>query len=293
VCVSFSESGLRIVLLGKNASENSRVGNTILGTTAFNMQNASSSSQQHSQRVSGEVEKKHLTVINTPHLLQPHLSQHQITQGVRECVSQSPPGPHAILLVLQYNDFSVDDLRRVKYVLNLFSVKAIKHTIVLTTDEETHTSITARILNTTIGYNIRSASNMITNVTKECGGGHLKFDERNTGWRSEMIRRIEEMLKEEDEEFLVCNIYEEGATSVYEEPSRSGGLFRDGTKEDGKLKQNTKTGSDGGGLSKCFFQDKTSRNVLMKYIYFLLFNFFAAIDGIVRLSIFSLFSDTV
>ncbi|XP_039538388.1 GTPase IMAP family member 8-like isoform X2 [Pimephales promelas] len=230
---------LRIVLLGKNESENSRVRNTILGTAGHYRDAASSDVQQHSQISRATVEKKHLIVINTAHLLQPHLSQHQIKQGVRECVSQSAPGPNVILLVLQYNDFTDDDLRRVKTVLNLFSVKAIKHTIVLTTDEDTRTSmITARLLNTTIGSNIRSASNIISNLTKECGGGHLKFDARNAGWRSEMIRRIEEMLKEEQEEFLVCNMYED------EDLSRSGGLFRgDGTKEDGK--QNTKTASDG------------------------------------------------
>ncbi len=33
---SFSVSDLRIVLIGKNGSENSRVGNTILDTTVFN-----------------------------------------------------------------------------------------------------------------------------------------------------------------------------------------------------------------------------------------------------------------
>ncbi|KAG1946230.1 GTPase IMAP family member 8-like [Pimephales promelas] len=239
-------SGLRIVLLGKNGSENNKVGNTILGTAAFHSEASSSSLQQQSEIISGTVEKKHLTVINTPHLLQPHLSQHEITQRVRECVSLSDPGPHVILLVLQYKDFTEEDLRRVKTVLNLFSEKAFKHTIVLTTDEETHTSITSRIWNNPLGSNIKSAP-MITNLTKECGGGHLKFDARNAGWRSEMISRIEKMLKEEQEEFLVCNMYEDGGTSVDEDPSRSGGLFRgDGTKEDGKLKQNTKTASDGG-----------------------------------------------
>ncbi|XP_077081977.1 uncharacterized protein LOC143735698 [Siphateles boraxobius] len=245
-------NNLRIVLLGKNVSENSRVGNIILATTAFHSEAPSSYSQQHSQIISGTVEKRQITVINTAHLLQPHLSHYQLTQRVRECVSQSDPGPHVILLVLQNNDFSEEDLRRVKTVLNLFSVKAIKHTIVLTTDEETRTfMITSRLWNTPMGSNIKWApmtiNNIITNLTKECGGGHLKFDARNAGWRSEMIRRIEEMLKEEHEEFLVCNIDEDGGSSADGGLRRSGGSFRgDGKKEDGKLKQNSKTASDGG-----------------------------------------------
>ncbi len=115
--------------------KNSRVGNTILGTAAFHSED-SSYSQQHSMRISGEVEKRHVTVINTSHLFQLNLTQHQITQRVGECVSLSDPGPHVIVLVLQYKDFSDYDRERVKYVLNLFSKQAMKHTIVLTTDEE-------------------------------------------------------------------------------------------------------------------------------------------------------------
>ncbi|RXN14683.1 GTPase IMAP family member 8-like protein [Labeo rohita] len=176
-------SDLRIVLLGKNGSENRRVGNTILGITAFHSE-AQSYSQQHSERISGEVEKRHITVINT-HLLQSHLSQQQITQGLRECVSLSAPGPYVFILVLQYKDFSENHRRTVKNVLELFSKQAMKHTIVLTTDEETRTSkLTSMIWN-----------NAIRDLIKECGGGHLQFDIVNTGWRSEIVRKTKEIFK--------------------------------------------------------------------------------------------------
>ncbi|XP_048037906.1 GTPase IMAP family member 8-like [Megalobrama amblycephala] len=244
-------SGLRIVLLGKNVSENRRVGNYILGTSAFD-NGPSSYLQQHSVRFSGTVEKRHIAVINTSHLLQTHLTHHQITQRVRECVSLSAPGPHVILLVLQYNDFRDEDMRRVKTVLKLFSEKAIKHTIVLTTDEETRT--------------LRLSSmiwiNTIHNLIKECGGGHLQFDEINTGWRSEMFRRTEEMLEEEHEEFLICYWYEDECcgTSVEEDLSSSGGSVRGDDKDKvGTLDRSTKTGSDGGGTTS----GKTKLNIVL------------------------------
>ncbi|RXN12179.1 GTPase IMAP family member 8-like protein [Labeo rohita] len=191
---------MRIALLGKNGSENNRVGNTILGTTAFHSEDASYS-QQHSVRISGEVEERHITVINT-HLLQPNLTHQQIIQRVRECVFLSAPGPHVIVLVLQYNDFDENDRDRVKYVLNLFSKQVMKHTIVMTTDEETHTSkLTSVIWN-----------NAIHDLIKECGGGHLQFDTANTGWRSELFRRTEEILKKEHGKFLICNMFEDEVT---------------------------------------------------------------------------------
>ncbi|XP_016112414.1 LOW QUALITY PROTEIN: uncharacterized protein [Sinocyclocheilus grahami] len=228
-------SDLRIVLLGKNGSENSRVGNTILGTEAFDSK-AASYSRQLSQRISGEVEERHITVINTL-LLQPNLSHQQSIQGVRDYVSLSAPGPHVIALVLQYNDFNENNRHRVKYVLNLFSKQAIKHTIVLTTDEEPRGFMSYKSTNSAIHY-----------LIKECGGGHLQFDKGNPGWRSELFRRTEKILKDECEEFVICNMYEDGGdgSSVDGDLSRSGASVRGDDKvKDSDLRDSTKTGCDG------------------------------------------------
>ncbi len=253
---SFSVSYRRIVLIGKNGSENSRVGNTILGTAAFHSED-SSYSQQHSMRISGEMEKRHITVINTD-LLQTHLSHQQMIQRVRECVSQSAPGPHVIVLVLQYKDFSDYDRNRVKHVLNLFSKQAMKHTIVLTTDEETR------------GYIFTSRNNNVHDLIKECGGGHLQFDTVNTGWRSELFRRIEEILKKEHKDFLICDMNEDDGSSVYEDLSRSGASVRGDEKEkkDSDHKERI-TASDGGGLSIIFFLGNTSKNMIINYCFVL------------------------
>ncbi|KAL0149844.1 hypothetical protein M9458_054892 [Cirrhinus mrigala] len=164
----------------------------------------------------GEVEKKMITVFN-PHLLQPNFPQGMITDGVKECVSLSAPGPHVFVLVLQHSNFNVNDRHRVKYVLNLFSYQAMKHTIVLTTDDEPR------------GSTFASKNNSILGLLKECGGGHLKFNTISTGWRFDMFRRTKEILKKECKEFLICDVYgDEGDGSVDEDLSRSGGSVRGG-----------------------------------------------------------------
>uniref|UniRef100_A0A8C2G901 GTPase IMAP family member 8 n=1 Tax=Cyprinus carpio TaxID=7962 RepID=A0A8C2G901_CYPCA len=187
------------------------------------------------------MEERHITVINTPHLLQQNLSHHQITQTVRECVSLSAPGPHVFILILQYKKFNENDRHRVKYLLNLFSKKAMKHTIVLTTDEEPRRF-------TSLPF--KSTNNAIHDLIKECGGGHLQFDTVNTRWRSELFRRTEEILKKEHEELLLCNMYEDegDGSSVDGDLSRSGASVggEDEEKKDSDLKESTKTASDGG-----------------------------------------------
>ncbi|XP_056608038.1 GTPase IMAP family member 8-like isoform X2 [Triplophysa dalaica] len=195
---------LRIVLLGKDVSVNSRVGNLMLCRSAFETE--SSPDDHHcTERVRG----KHMTLINCPHLLQQNLLYHQITDGVKECVSMCDPGPHVIILILQHHDFSQDDRNRVKHVLNVCGDQAMKHTIVLTTDEETSTSVLQ--------------NEFINELTAECAGGHLHLDTDTDGWSS-ISHRLHKILEENRNEYLRCNINdetEEEGSSVDEELSRS------------------------------------------------------------------------
>ncbi|KAL1248667.1 hypothetical protein QQF64_021985 [Cirrhinus molitorella] len=142
--------------------------------------------EQQTERVRVQLEDRAIIVINDPHLLQPDLNHLQIAKRVKECVYLSDPGPHAIILVLQHNDFNEENIRRVKYVLKQFSDKAIKHTIVLTTDKET------------LGFSLASVikNNAMHQLIKECGGGHIHFDQRQPGCYSEIIQRVEKIKDE-------------------------------------------------------------------------------------------------
>ncbi|XP_067219804.1 GTPase IMAP family member 4-like [Chanodichthys erythropterus] len=212
-------SGLRIVLLGKSVSENSGVGNVLLGRAALD-------SEAHPdvvERVRGTLKNRHVMVINSPQLLQTNISDHQITQTVRECVSLSDPGPHVFILVLQYNDFTEEDMTRVKIVLKEFSEEAIKRTIVITTDEETHDAKGAPV----------KVNELIQQLNTECGGGHLHLEHEIEEWCSIVLQRIEKILRENSDEFLTCELYDyaEGS-SVDEDPNRSFASLRTEEEED-------------------------------------------------------------
>ncbi|XP_067228588.1 E3 ubiquitin-protein ligase TRIM39-like isoform X5 [Chanodichthys erythropterus] len=221
-------SDLRIVLLGKNITENNRVGNFILGRAAFESE-APADVELNIEKHRGKLKDRDVTVINTPHLLRPNLSITQITQGVKECVNLSAPGPHVIILVLQQNDFSDNDRDRVKYVLNEFSKEAPIHTLVLTDEREINNSC-------------------IHQLIKECGDEHLQFDERKSGLHSEILERVEKILKENQVQFLISDLYEEAGEETPEDGDkrRSGGSVtaeEEGDfdhEDDGKIKQRNK-----------------------------------------------------
>ncbi|KAA0706558.1 GTPase IMAP family member 7 [Triplophysa tibetana] len=187
-------SDLRIILLGKNVSENSIVGNFILRRSAFETEAPSDDVEQRRERVRGKLEKRHITVINNPHLLQPNLTDHQISHEVRECLSLSAPGPHVIILILHHHDFSEDDRISVKYRLEKFSDQTKKHTIVLTDIKRNRK---------------KESFDSVHQLIKECGGRHLHFDERKSGWHSELFQKIEKILEDEEDRFLVCDLYED------------------------------------------------------------------------------------
>ncbi|XP_056304816.1 GTPase IMAP family member 8-like [Danio aesculapii] len=209
---------LRIVLLGKSVSENIRIRNLILGKDPCDNEDPAAILRHNVTQMAGRVKGRYVTVINTLHLLNPDTTDHQITQTVKECVEMSDPGPHVFILVLQYKDFTEDDMRRVKYVLNTFSEDALKHTIALTTDKETPRSMLSALFSLTAQPTGGSAAvQTIHQLMKECGGGHLQVDERN---QADIFQLIDKILQENQEVYLTCDTYSEVmGTSVDEEPA--------------------------------------------------------------------------
>ncbi|KAG9279160.1 GTPase IMAP family member 8-like, partial [Astyanax mexicanus] len=184
---------LRIVLLGKNSSEISRVGNFILGREVFDPESAPPSVEQHSERAGGTVKGRYITIINTPHLFHPQLSLTTLNKRVRECASLCSPGPHVLLLVLEPDDFTETDSHRLNHILHCLSEDPHKHTLVVTTHllqsdscvDPAKENVSQRIIteytNTHVEFSRGcSRSDLVEMVVKmvvENEGSHLKWKE--------------------------------------------------------------------------------------------------------------------
>uniref|UniRef100_A0A3B4D7A6 AIG1-type G domain-containing protein n=1 Tax=Pygocentrus nattereri TaxID=42514 RepID=A0A3B4D7A6_PYGNA len=195
----FSISDLRIVLLGKNSSEISRVGNSILGRDGFDTEGPPPLVEQHSERARGKVEGRYITLINTPHLFDPDLSVHQITVRIKECMSLCSPGPHGVVLVLQPDDFTETDSSRMDHILSSLSEEAQKYTLVLTTQNKEAGASAGPV-----------QENIIQKVI-------TKYRNRHLEWRKcscATFMKIIEKVVEENRGSFVCGEFEDAPLTL-------------------------------------------------------------------------------
>ncbi|XP_048036128.1 putative autophagy-related protein 11 [Megalobrama amblycephala] len=172
-------SDLRIVLLGKSVPENSGVGNFLLGRAAFD----SEAPPDVVERVGGRLKDRQVMVINSPQLLQTNISDHQITQTVRECVSLSDPGPHVIVLLLKHDQCSAEDQECVEKVLDSFSEQVYQHTMVLTT-QSTETN------------------DILQKIIQKCFNRHFSLQRSSTA--DDLLHMFEDIVQKNDGRHLDC-----------------------------------------------------------------------------------------
>ncbi|XP_073699557.1 GTPase IMAP family member 2-like [Garra rufa] len=177
---------MRIVLLGWSVSENSLVGNFILGRAAFDTE----APPDVVERVAGRLKDRHVIIINSPQLLQTNISDHQITQTVRECVHLSDPGPHVILLLLKHEPCSAEDQECVEKVLHSFSERVYQHTMVLSTQEPTQTN------------------HILQKIIQKCANRHFSLQRSSSP--DDLLQTLEDIEKMNDGRHLDCAEVSEG-----------------------------------------------------------------------------------
>ncbi|KAI4887749.1 hypothetical protein NFI96_029680, partial [Prochilodus magdalenae] len=209
----FLGSEPRIVLLGKYSSDISRVGNFILGREAFDTLAPPPSVEQHSERARGKLIGKHVTLINTPCLVDFQLSLVELDQRVKESVYLCAPGPHVFLLVLQSENFRKEDLDRIRRVLNTYSPLSMKYSVVLPMGEARHFTESLRLL------------------FKECGDRYLSYKEISSLKTFQLLDKINAVVKQNGGKHLTCDINGELPVELMAE-KHSGSSGRDQAKTD-------------------------------------------------------------
>ncbi|XP_076003624.1 uncharacterized protein LOC142996557 [Genypterus blacodes] len=191
-------SQLRVVLLGNSSSSRRRVGNFILQQHVFDTDAAPDCCVPFT----GRVKEKSVTVINTPDLLHPQISQENLNKQVQTCVSYCDPGPHVFLLVLQPEDFTEEHKVRLCRVLEIFSERWFDHSLILVAPpREKRSGLIESYMQTP----------PLKDLISKCRYRHLRMENLE---HSELLTRLGQVVKENNGEHVICEVYEDASPSL-------------------------------------------------------------------------------
>ncbi|XP_056311521.1 uncharacterized protein LOC130222920 [Danio aesculapii] len=132
--VEGNEPDVRIVLLGASGAGKSSIGNAILGREVFK-----ESRTRESEIQRGRVEDRNISIIDTPGFFNTHLTAEELQNQMMKSLDLCFPGPHVFLLIINLENFLVDQRKIVLKILKIFGPQALKFTIVLFSGKENMT----------------------------------------------------------------------------------------------------------------------------------------------------------
>ncbi|XP_076157266.1 uncharacterized protein LOC143140340 isoform X2 [Alosa pseudoharengus] len=181
-------SDMNIVLLGGRRQGKSSSGNSILGREEF----GTSGRTAECVKREGETAGRHITVVEAPGWSNytveetPERDKGEIVLSVSLC----PPGPHALLLIINVSDsFTETHRRAVQQHMELLGERVWSHTIVLFTRGDW-------LGDTTIEQHIESGGEALQWVVEKCGNRYHVVDNKKSdgGQVTELLVKIEEMV---------------------------------------------------------------------------------------------------
>nr|XP_046167451.1 GTPase IMAP family member 4-like [Oncorhynchus gorbuscha] len=218
------QSDLRLLLLGRVGAGKSTVAKTILGRENFRSEGGMCVKKQ------GEVAGRTVTVVDTPGWDTVKYTSTHIKQEIKNSVTLCPPGPHALLLVVPMGDLlSSAERKAIRYHMELLSVRAWKFTMVLFVSE-------AEEKCTSIEQN--QMIDRAKTILAKCGDRHHLLECGNSPPQiSELLIKLDAMVAENCEEFLIPQVYYELMETMPREVTELRRMYED--RED-RLKQKYK-----------------------------------------------------
>ncbi|CAG2256844.1 unnamed protein product [Mytilus edulis] len=171
-------SKFRLVLIGKTGNGKSKTGNTVIGQQLFNSKCQSGSVTIKCQKENTNRFGKEISLVDTPGLFDTRTDNANVLSEIKNCISLTLPGPHAIILCVPITRFTQEDVQTVNFFIKHFGKQLMKYVIVLFThfdDWKRDNEDDPQACQSINGF-INSLSTELKSFLGQCNNRYIAFD---------------------------------------------------------------------------------------------------------------------